>query len=85
MIISLLYFALYVEEDKRLVTFSFKMSPLRNGREQAARSQVQPDLEKERQNCPFSQEEVTNLIDGGAEKTAERRSLEDYFFSHTEV
>ena len=61
------------------------MNSLRNGREQAPRSQVQPDLEKERQNCPFSQEEITNLIDGGPEKTAERRNLEEYFFRHTEV
>ena len=58
---------------------------LRNGREQAPRSQVHPDLEKERKNCPFSQEELTNLIDGGAEKTAERRSLEEYFFGFSEV
>lgn len=61
------------------------MNPLRNGREQAERSQVQPDLARERENCPFSQEEITNLIDGGPEKTAERRELEEYFFSHTEV
>ena len=61
------------------------MNSLRNGREQAPRSQVQPDLEKERQNCPFSQEEITNLIDGGPEKTAERRNLEEYFFRHKEV
>ena len=58
---------------------------LRNGRELAARSSVHPDLEKERQNCPFSQEEITNLMDGGREKTAERRALEEYFFSFTEV
>ena len=58
---------------------------LRNGREQAPRSQVHPDLEKERKNCPFSQEELTNLIDGGAGKTAERRSLEEYFFGFSEV
>ena len=53
----------------------------RNGREQSARSEVYPDLERERQNCPFSQEELTNLLDGGADKTAERRSLEEYFTS----
>ena len=34
-----------------------------------------PDLKKERQNCPFSKEEITNLLDGGKEKTAERRQL----------
>ena len=57
----------------------------RNGRELAARSQVHPDLERERQNCPFSQEEITHLIDGGRDKTEERRALEEYFFSHSEV
>ena len=53
----------------------------RNGREQSPRSEVYPDLERERQNCPFSQEELTNLLDGDADKTAERRSLEEYFTS----
>ena len=53
----------------------------RNGREQSPRSEVYPDLERERQNCPFSQEELTNLLDGGVEKTAERRALEEYFIS----
>ena len=53
----------------------------RNGREQSPRSEVYPDLERERQNCPFSQEELTNLLDGGAVKTAERRALEEYFTS----
>ena len=62
-----------------------KDSSGRNGRELAPRSQVHPDLEKERQNCPFSQEEITNLIDGGPDKTTERRSLEEYFFSFPEV
>ena len=52
----------------------------RNGREQVSRSLVHPDLERERQNCPFSQEELTNFLEGGPEKTAERRSLEKYIF-----
>ena len=34
---------------------------------------MNPDLAKERENCPFSKEEVTNLLDGGPEKTRERR------------
>ena len=34
-----------------------------------------PDLKKERQNCPFNKEEITNLCDGGVEKTEERRQL----------
>lgn len=33
------------------------------------------DLKRERQNCPFNQEEITNLMDGGAEKTKERREI----------
>jgi hypothetical protein len=33
-----------------------------------------PDLKKERQNCPFNKEEI-NLLDGGKEKTAERKQL----------
>ena len=33
------------------------------------------DLKRERQNCPFDKEEITNLIDGGADKTDERRQL----------
>ncbi len=34
-----------------------------------------PDLKRERQNCHFNKEEITNLIDGGVEKTRERRDL----------
>lgn len=34
-----------------------------------------PDLKKERENCSFNKEELTNLIDGGKEKTTERREL----------
>ncbi len=34
-----------------------------------------PDLKKERLNCPFDKEEITNFIDGGIEKTKERREL----------
>lgn len=34
-----------------------------------------PDLKKERQNCSFDKEEITNLLDGGREKTIERRQL----------
>ncbi len=66
-------------------SFEKKNSSGRNGREFVPRSQVQPDLERERQTCPFSQEEITHLIDGGPQKTKERRALEDYFFSFPEV
>ncbi len=34
-----------------------------------------PDLKKERENCPFNKEEITNLLDGGKEKTIERKQL----------
>jgi len=33
------------------------------------------DLKRERQTCSFDKEEMTNIIDGGADKTAERREL----------
>lgn len=38
-----------------------------------------PDLKKERQNCPFNKEEITFLLDGGKEKTDERRQLGKIF------
>lgn len=34
-----------------------------------------PDLKKERANCSFNKEEITHLIDGGREKTEERKEL----------
>ena len=33
------------------------------------------DLKRERQSCSFNKEEITNLLDGGADKTIERREL----------
>ena len=47
--------------------------------------EMNPDLAKERLNCPFSKEELTNLIDGGPDKTAERRRVEKMYFEHPEV
>ncbi|TRY67780.1 hypothetical protein TCAL_02920 [Tigriopus californicus] len=41
--------------------------------------QVNPDLLEERMLCPFDQEELTNLLDGGKQSTEERRRLEKYF------
>lgn len=35
---------------------------------------VNADLQKERDNCTFNVIELTNLIDGGIEKTAERKN-----------
>lgn len=44
-----------------------------------------PDLKKERQNCPFNKEEITNFLDGGKEKTTERRQLETYILSDEQL
>ena len=33
------------------------------------------DLKRERSHCSFDKEEITNLIDGGKEKTKERRDI----------
>lgn len=42
-----------------------------------------PDLKRERQNCPFNKEEITNLIDGGPAKTKERRELGESLHTHS--
>lgn len=34
-----------------------------------------PDLKRERQNCSFDKEEITSFIDGGKERTKDRREL----------
>lgn len=39
-----------------------------------------PDLQKERAKCTFNKEEITNLMDGGEDKTQFRRRLGKYFF-----
>lgn len=36
-------------------------------------TKVNVDLQKERDQCTFDVEELTNIIDGGVEKTDERR------------
>lgn len=41
----------------------------------AAAAYENADLKKERQTCSFDKEEMTNILDGGADKTAERREL----------
>lgn len=38
-----------------------------------AKSNVNPDLERERKKCTFNTKELTHLLDGGVEKTAERK------------
>ena len=40
---------------------------------------VNADLIRERQNCPFVKEELTNLLDGSLEDTAKRREIEEFF------
>ena len=50
-----------------------------------SRLNVNPDLAKERQNCPFNVEEVTNLLDGGEEETTSRRKFEHFLFSKIKV
>lgn len=39
---------------------------------------VNEDLAKERLKCNFDLEEVTNILDGGKEKTINRRKLCEY-------
>ena len=41
----------------------------------AAAAYENADLKKERKTCSFDIEEMTNILDGGADKTAERREL----------
>lgn len=36
-------------------------------------SKINPDLLKERQKCTFNTWELTHLLDGGKEKTEERK------------
>ncbi|XP_042883920.1 peroxisomal acyl-coenzyme A oxidase 1-like [Penaeus japonicus] len=43
-----------------------------------------PELQKERERCCFDKEELTNLIDGGKEKTADRREFEKMLLSDPE-
>jgi acyl-CoA oxidase len=37
-----------------------------------------PDLKRERVNCDFDKLEITHLIDGGPEKTRERKEIGTY-------
>ncbi|XP_047519876.1 probable peroxisomal acyl-coenzyme A oxidase 1 [Pieris napi] len=40
-------------------------------------TKVNTDLQRERDNCTFNITELTNILDGGAQKTAERKLRED--------
>jgi len=44
-----------------------------------------PDLKRERATCPFDRVEITNLLDGGVELTEDRRKLEEYILSDSEL
>ncbi|XP_017889643.1 probable peroxisomal acyl-coenzyme A oxidase 1 [Ceratina calcarata] len=46
---------------------------------------VNKDLQYERNRCTFRTIELTNLLDGGADRTLERRELEEYFLSDPEL
>ena len=46
---------------------------------------INPDLAKERENCPFDLEEVTNLLDGGKEETENRRRFRTFLFEKIKV
>ena len=46
---------------------------------------IHPDLAKEREDCPFDQEEITNVLDGGKEKTEQRRQFEDFVLEKIQV
>ena len=50
-----------------------------------SRLNINPDLEKERKDCPFDLEEVTNLLDGGKEETETRRNFETFLFAKIKV
>ncbi|KAL0851514.1 hypothetical protein ABMA28_007305 [Loxostege sticticalis] len=43
----------------------------------APANKVNADLQREREKCTFNTTELTNLIDGGADKTEERKKRED--------
>ncbi|XP_050519552.1 probable peroxisomal acyl-coenzyme A oxidase 1 [Diabrotica virgifera virgifera] len=43
------------------------------------KNKINPDLVKERSKCSFNTLELTHLIDGGVEKTNERKSRESFF------
>ncbi|XP_008552006.1 probable peroxisomal acyl-coenzyme A oxidase 1 [Microplitis demolitor] len=48
-------------------------------------TEVNKDLQRERNNCTFKPIELTHLLDGSPEKTAVRREREEYFLSDPEL
>lgn len=51
----------------------------RNQRNMTDSRKINPDLQRERDNCTFDVTELTYLIDGGAQKTEERRKRGNLF------
>lgn len=41
---------------------------------------VNEDLAKERRSCTFNIEEVTNILDGGKDKTLQRKKIGNCFY-----
>ncbi|XP_054268638.1 probable peroxisomal acyl-coenzyme A oxidase 1 isoform X2 [Macrosteles quadrilineatus] len=48
-------------------------------------SKVNEDIQRERENCSFDVSELTNFLDGGPEKTKERKEMEDFFLNDPEL
>lgn len=46
---------------------------------------INPDLVKERKKCTFNTLELTHLLDGGVQKTNERKSRENFFLDDKEL
>lgn len=42
-------------------------------------STINKDLQRERKKCTFKPEELTHFLDGGIQKTIDRRESGDYF------
>lgn len=46
---------------------------------------INPDLQKERKKCTFNTLELTHLLDGGEQKTQERKEREQYFLDDPDL
>ncbi|XP_046383473.1 probable peroxisomal acyl-coenzyme A oxidase 1 [Ischnura elegans] len=55
------------------------------GVSEANRKKCNEDLDNERKKCTFNPLELTHFLDGGAEKTKERKDRETYFLSDAEL
>ena len=76
----LLCHPLLKSDDKQFLVLCIISAPKKsdNSWKMAPVPYENPDLKKERQNCPFNKEEITNIVDGGVEKTKERRDLGNF-------